>query len=190
MINWEESEKMKKKAGILLAILGFGGLIFGFFYIRQNINNMASLRKKAGENQEDAATAMSLKLKDTDKDGISDYDEVYLYNTSPYLEDTDSDGDWDKNEIVSGEDPNCPKGKSCLETPLSSSSGQTGAFQTTLPQEPSSDALQNPLENLSMDEVRGLLKNAGVDEDVLNKISDDELKALLEETRAEMQATQ
>ncbi len=57
-----------------------------------------------------------LKSKDTDKDGLSDYDEIYVYNTSPYLPDTDGDGVSDKDELLRGTDPNCPEGKTCFGT--------------------------------------------------------------------------
>lgn len=45
---------------------------------------------------------------DTDKDGISDYDEVNIYNTDPFVADTDADGFIDGSEILSGFDPNDP----------------------------------------------------------------------------------
>ncbi|MCB9811877.1 hypothetical protein H6783_03110 [Candidatus Nomurabacteria bacterium] len=43
--------------------------------------------------------------KDTDKDGVSDYDEQFIYHTNPLEPDTDSDGVLDGIEIVSGYDP-------------------------------------------------------------------------------------
>lgn len=55
-----------------------------------------------------------LRATDTDKDGLPDYDELYTYKTSPYLEDSDSDGLSDLQEINSGTDPNCPQGKDCM----------------------------------------------------------------------------
>ena len=51
--------------------------------------------------------------KDTDNDGLSDWDELNIYKTSPYLEDSDSDGSSDKEEIEQGFNPNCPKGEIC-----------------------------------------------------------------------------
>lgn len=55
----------------------------------------------------------AMKGKDTDADGLSDYDETYVYSTSPYLEDSDSDGTTDKAEIDKNDNPNCPQGKDC-----------------------------------------------------------------------------
>ncbi|MDP3794275.1 MAG: hypothetical protein Q8R07_06065, partial [Candidatus Uhrbacteria bacterium] len=59
----------------------------------------------------------ALKQKDTDHDGLSDYDELYVYRTSPYLADSDSDDISDAIEIAQGADPNCPKGKTCFQAP-------------------------------------------------------------------------
>ncbi|MDD5502417.1 MAG: hypothetical protein PHH26_03010, partial [Candidatus Thermoplasmatota archaeon] len=51
--------------------------------------------------------------KDSDNDGIGDYDEVYVYGTDPTNADTDGDGIWDSVEILilneqlgQGSDPN------------------------------------------------------------------------------------
>ncbi len=44
-------------------------------------------------------------LKDTDGDGITDYDEVAIYNTDPTVADTDNDGFTDGAEILAGFDP-------------------------------------------------------------------------------------
>jgi hypothetical protein len=51
--------------------------------------------------------------KDTDGDGLSDWEEKNKFDTSPYLEDTDGDGITDKKEIEQGTNPNCPEGQEC-----------------------------------------------------------------------------
>ena len=43
---------------------------------------------------------------DTDSDGLTDWGELYLYYTSPFLNDTDNDGTTDLWEITYGSDPN------------------------------------------------------------------------------------
>ena len=44
-------------------------------------------------------------FKDSDKDGISDFDEVTIYHTDPFSADTDGDGIIDGVEIMDGYDP-------------------------------------------------------------------------------------
>jgi hypothetical protein len=43
--------------------------------------------------------------RDSDRDGISDYDEERLYKTDPYVADSDQDGYTDGAEVLSGYDP-------------------------------------------------------------------------------------
>lgn len=43
---------------------------------------------------------------DTDKDGLSDYEEVKIYHTNPLVADTDGDGFLDGNEVKNGYNPN------------------------------------------------------------------------------------
>jgi hypothetical protein len=59
------------------------------------------------QDQKKAQTDLALKNIDTDKDGLSDYDEITLYGTSPFLSDSDGDGYDDKTEILTGHDPLC-----------------------------------------------------------------------------------
>ncbi len=44
-------------------------------------------------------------LKDSDNDGISDYDEIYIYETDPFSADSDNDGYIDGTEVLRGFDP-------------------------------------------------------------------------------------
>lgn len=69
------------------------------------------LAKKAEQDRE--AAILADKTKDTDKDGLPDYDEINMYGTSPYLEDTDGDGISDFDEVRQGKDPLCAEGSSC-----------------------------------------------------------------------------
>lgn len=55
---------------------------------------------------------------DTDQDGLNDYEELYFYETSPYIPDTDSDGIDDATELQDGTDPLCPQGQTCGDDPL------------------------------------------------------------------------
>lgn len=56
------------------------------------LNNEDIVKKRIGD----------VVFTDTDKDGISDYDEVHLYKTNPFAADTDGDGVIDGTEIEKG----------------------------------------------------------------------------------------
>ena len=67
---------------------------------------------------------ISERLKDTstadaDSDGVSDYDEIHLYKTNPFVADTDGDGYPDGSEIVRGYNPlnNAPEAIAAFESP-------------------------------------------------------------------------
>jgi hypothetical protein len=104
---------------ILWFVLGVGiaALALGAVQFRQNLKspfNLASRQQNTNVNSSaQDQTLLALQAKDTDKDGLSDYAELYQYNTSPYIEDSDSDGLTDGAEVKAGTDPNCPQGKTC-----------------------------------------------------------------------------
>jgi hypothetical protein len=52
--------------------------------------------------------------RDSDADGLSDGDELYLYHTSPHLDDTDGDGFLDGYEVQTGKSPTDPEDKPAL----------------------------------------------------------------------------
>ncbi|MFH1078008.1 MAG: hypothetical protein V1745_01845 [Patescibacteria group bacterium] len=70
--------------------------------------------KEAVESITPAAREMAeAKRRDTDGDGISDYDEENILSTSPYLRDTDGDGTPDNAELAMGTNPTCATGDAC-----------------------------------------------------------------------------
>jgi hypothetical protein len=160
-----------ERVNLLLGLVAIGALFLGVWQIRtliklpfntnlpvttdnQNINNAII----EGSNIE------ALKNKDTDGDGLSDYDEIYIYKTSPYLKDTDSDGYDDKTEVTTGNDPLCPKGQACGPQ-VNKLSGET----TTTPNQPTAE------------QIRQFLKNNGAIDEVLSKYDDAALLKLYKE---------
>lgn len=106
----------QKTGFVLLLVFGVLTVGLGFLQMRNNIYNpfaqsnftQADQLANLFDNEE-----IRLQTIDTDRDGISDWEELNFYETSPYLPDTDSDGIDDKKEIDMGEDPLCLKGGVC-----------------------------------------------------------------------------
>lgn len=168
-----------------LVVIGGLTLILGLFNIRHTIKatffgdlGATALNLNTSEQEQ----LNSLQSKDTDADLVSDYDELYVYDTSPYLADSDSDGTDDKTEITSGTDPNC-SGANCLQTRVGSNtnSGAQATDTTTSGEEQGSSNGDIP----SADEIRELLLNAGVSQEILNQADDATLIDLYQQTLAE-----
>jgi len=110
-----------------LIVVTVSSLVLSYFQFKKNIEGplySSYLREERGKLREKYSTAnlninqpsaeiTKMQSQDSDFDGLSDYSEVYLYKTNPYLEDSDGDGYWDKQEIITGNDPNCAAGQDC-----------------------------------------------------------------------------
>jgi hypothetical protein len=94
---------------ILFSVIHVRGLLHSPFLVSNRV--LEEAKKAQGETDEQKVER--LKKTDSDGDGLTDYDELYTYHTSPYLVDSDSDGVIDPVEIRRGTDPNCPEGKAC-----------------------------------------------------------------------------
>ncbi len=138
--------------------LGLGGWI-----VLATINRLGQplTLGNGNANQSSAIAELTrLQAKDTDEDGLSDYDELYRLKTSPYLQDSDSDGVKDADEVNRGGDPNCPEGKSC-----------TGLVTTVTPGQG----------ELTPEFLRQALRDAGVAQSVLDGLPDDQLIGIYQE---------
>jgi len=62
-----------------------------------------------------AQSTMASNFLDTDKDGLTDFEENMIYHTNPKLADTDEDGYPDSIEIANGFSPLDPSGKTMLQ---------------------------------------------------------------------------
>lgn len=124
-------------------------------------------------------TVDALRYRDTDMDGLNDYDELYVYLTSPYLADSDSDGIADKQELENGKNPNCAEGKDCMAsyidegTSLQPKADMPTIFDTsTMSVE---DFLTQPAQ------MRDSLIQTGMDKALVDQLTDEELTAIGQE---------
>lgn len=160
----------------LFAVLAVG---LGILQIRNNAYRPFALNNSIPPFlNEEINTEEALRYRDTDLDGLNDFDELYVYTTSPYLEDTDSDGVKDKEEIDNGRNPLCYEGKNCGLTDVSVNA-------STVLAKPDNAALYGQNSPQSMEEylqdpavIRELLLTSGLRQEIVDKLTDAELKAM------------
>ncbi|MFC1702876.1 hypothetical protein ACFLZO_00225, partial [Patescibacteria group bacterium] len=112
----------------IFVVIAAATFVFGYYRIHKNIilplyQPESYFTIRTTQELEDERQK-KLKEQDTDFDGISDFDELYVFRTSPFLEDSDSDGIGDGDEITNQTDPNCPRGKTCNQRSIASVLGQ------------------------------------------------------------------
>lgn len=168
-VDFSEHNQKEKRYFKIFVIFGIFAFGFGFFVLKNAIQSPFRLLdnfigEDSGSDEQNFDEFVASQNQDTDKDGLSDYDEVYIYNTSPFLDDSDSDGYSDYDELNSGHDPNCPVGEIC----------EAVAENDT--------ALS---EDISATELRQMLVDAGVDESELNALSDEELLSAYQQVLTE-----
>ncbi|MDO8509832.1 MAG: hypothetical protein Q7S24_01690 [bacterium] len=192
-----EPQEERKKSGltkeqrvglVLLSAFAIMAVGLGILQLRNTLYEPFALNSSIPATiKTDINSTEALQLRDTDRDGISDFDEMYIYSTSAYLADSDSDSIPDKQEIDSGSDPLCAVGKDCsamVENPdaalvriSSTSSKITGtALELSVTGEKPIDleqALKDPKQ------IRQLLLTSGMDPKVLQAVSDANLMLLV-----------
>ncbi|MFA6098900.1 MAG: hypothetical protein WCV50_05125 [Patescibacteria group bacterium] len=194
IFNDKKEQRLRKQGLLLLSVIALLSVGFGGWYIIWQLNSPFEIKKIAnsenseanfsvnadelGINTNSLAALENLRDKDTDQDGLSDYDELYVFGTSPYLSDSDSDKISDKIEIDQGSDPNCPQGTACgnetnSNTSSTNSSNTNSGFLTDL--KPTNT--NSVYGNLTTQQLRDVLLNAGVPEDSLNQLDDETLIA-------------
>ncbi len=130
-------------------------VIIGIRGIRSTIYGADYKEKKAGKSidysnleQDYKANAnIEIKLTDTDGDELTDWDELNVYNTSPYIPDSDSDGILDGVEVQNNLDPTCHNQKVC--------DGLDQVQESTVTSE---DALSNEVDAATQAKIQAVVK--------------------------------
>jgi len=199
MLTDLKSQGVQRILALAIVVLAVFGIGFGSSWIRQHIAPPQEKSVSAFRTLDEQTVAQKQELKklDTDHDNISDYDELFIYRTSPYLEDTDSDGFSDQKEIESGNDPNCPKGKACVND---ESAGLTASSTLLVPSvreglgssifPPGSLVAPdlNALASKTPAEIRAALLKAGIAKELLDTADDKTLVELFQESLKEASA--
>ncbi len=189
--------KEQKTGFVLLVIFAILAIGLGMLQIRNGLyapfalNNNVPLSLK-----KDITSPDSLRFRDTDHDELTDFDELYVYGTSPYLYDTFSYGLSDK-DVVAKNLPLCPKGQ-CADPTTNFSSTSTDVIGSGSTIEPLPIAnnidpgVPQDLNEVLSDPVqlRQLLAESGVSADILKKLTDSQLLKMVTEILTTATSTQ
>lgn len=197
----QKYSRSQKIAVISLAFFAFLAITLWLIQFKQNLSG--SMRNQSSIDQTGTGANIEenrdeqLKIQDTDGDGLNDYSELNIYLTSPYLEDSDSDGFSDREESISGNDPNCPVGQEC-QTAMDNQAGETasstgnssnietlnnmlnqlnqGTGSTAVNQTENTNTVESAfVSQLDAASLRQLLIDKGLDKNLLDQISDEDL---------------
>lgn len=206
----QQLTKEQKTGFVLLLVFGLLGVGMGFLQMRNTIYNPFVLKRSVVTENRPVVVDEHAQLQaiDTDQDGLNNYEELFFYETSPYLPDTDSDGIGDAEEVAAGGDPNCPVGKVCtveteealvttstfeLQLPTANTAldilGEANMIAQPTAQAPVTDDVTEALTN--PEELRALLLQSGqLSQEQLSQIDDatllDIVSELLEEQQIEL----
>lgn len=171
--------KRSPKSVWLFLILSLGIVGISGYQIYRNIVGPLEVKipdwlaQEVNTNDSPEQDIEALKQKDTDRDGLNDYQEIYQYNTSIFLEDTDSDNLTDYQEVNNGTDPVCPEGQSC------------NLLKLITPQTKFSDLIQDisldpnlTVQQAAAAEFRKFLADNGMPKEDLDILTDDDLIAI------------
>lgn len=164
----------------LVLVVAVFAVFLGYYQLSYNISHpftyaetKSSTNVSADDLKLQLATIIAEQNKDTDGDGLTDAQEINVYYSSPFLDDSDSDSIADGVEIRQGTDPNCPSGQNCFnQTAASGNSSSVPAFSIL----PETGSLQ-----ITPASIRAALKQGGVSEADLSEFTDADLIALYQD---------
>lgn len=157
------------------------GIDYNGDLVNQKQNNLLNNKADKGLDFNDP----SLRVKDTDNDGLNDWEELNVHKTSPYIPDTDSDNINDGDEIRLNKDPLCAEGTNCLvEESVSTSTMSTSLNDNQLLEQNTLPNVENEIDsikNISSQELRQVLLDNGYAPDQLNQLTDEQLSEIWRE---------
>ncbi|MEK7649006.1 MAG: thrombospondin type 3 repeat-containing protein, partial [Patescibacteria group bacterium] len=182
-------QKAQRSELVLVGVLflfGIGSIIFGISRLQDKIQSpfrISNIPDEAPNLLEgvdmQGIDVEGLKTKDTDNDGLSDYQETYITQTSVYLNDTDGDGISDREEISGGTNPACPEGQQCFNgstaTPLPINKNlppRQGEGPTGTDPAAAINQVVQQFQQKTPEQIRAFLKEQGLSEDQLKLVPD------------------
>lgn len=185
----------QKVSAVLLAFFGVTAIFLAGLQMKTRIVDGGESRRTNAASSvfADLATQTgAIMAQDTDKDGLTDTDEIKTYRTSPYLQDSDSDGIRDGEEIANETNPNCPEGETCFglgsntSVDRPSTDGTESASKTPVGTG-SGAAPSATIPPFNAEEVRQALRDSGIPDAQVDAVTDAELRKMYDETVAESQ---
>lgn len=187
--DFQNVPKSRKTVIFFLSIFGLAVVVLGVWQLAIKIRSPFRLNEAELAAEGMMRANIVDQSVDTDGDGLSDYEEIFVYGTSPYLEDTDGDGISDKDEISRGTDPLCPEGQNCFSLneftaqPEALPIGEQGVIQNlpglgdiSLNEEIDEEEMRRALAGeMDASTLRQLLLNSGAEKELLDQISDEDL---------------
>lgn len=179
----QRSTKEKVISGVILVVV-FLVVFVGYFQLMSNLKKPLFSNSGVGSDcldgscyqDNDVANFLTASTQDTDKDGLTDYEEINIYGTSPYIADSDSDGIPDGEEVAMGRDPNCPGEGPCLANLPTDGSSAVPQFQ-----------LEPEVTPITLDpqELRQIFVQSGMPQNQVDQMSDEEIVSLYRQVLAE-----
>lgn len=214
VIDKMEKTPMQKLIIALLAIVSVSVVVLGILQIKNQleqpflaqklIEDKAEIRgprdfleffEREQRNQEQVTRLQGV---DSDNDTLSDYQEIYIYRTNAYNDDSDLDGIKDNQEIDQGTDPNCPEGELCdsegfviretvqpavvqqINIPELINQSENSFNELLEYSTDEREQIKTYFSQLSTQELKELLQAQGFPQEQLNLLSDQDLQSMLD----------
>lgn len=186
--------KEQKIGFVLLLVFAFFAVGIGVLQVRNTMYRPFALKREVPLEITDSINSQEvLYYRDTDHDGLNDYEELTVYHTSPYLADTDSDGVDDHAEVQRHTNPLCNEATSVCADSSELAGSNLVNTSTTLTGTSVSKPDPSPYDLSTMltdpAQVRRLLIEAGASKQELDQVSDNDLMTIVRERLAAQQAT-